>query len=441
MELLGRKQLTLSDVQVNKVAFSNTQGYALLNHGREHVWLAFIRAKDRTKEGKAAFRAKIAAFGKRATNAYELYLDHHAYRQAKQDASVDPALASVASAIKERSLAKLLIAVGVSSSGYELLPAGTMPNEAAFAAGFDGRFPKASDSQPAKRYDALIVIASNDKRGKLGPAAETIRNTFVGSADIVWETGFVKPKNGMTRDFFGFRDGISQPVFFDTDWQPNGNNPKWNPTATLAYVLMRQPGDDHWEEYGSIMAFLKIRQDTAAFAKLTQQMADRCHTTPETVAAWMVGREPDGKPLVPHHGADPNDFTFAGDPNYHACPASAHIRKVNPRTDDVRIHRVLRRGLLYEEPGGEQGLLFQCFQSALREGFEKLLRDWALLDRHPIPNSGEDPLLGTRTCPPVPSGFAALQGADLQFEVRSVTQIRYGEYFYFPSIRFFDRLA
>ena len=75
---------------------------------------------------------------------------------------------------------------------------------------------------------------------------------------------------------------------------------------------------------------------------------------PELLAAKLVGRRPDGTPLVrspaaPGARADPraiNDFSYARDPDGLRCPLGAHIRRANPRD----APRLLRRPALQPPP-------------------------------------------------------------------------------------------
>jgi Dyp-type peroxidase family len=204
-------------------------------------------------------------------------------------------------------------------------------------------------------------------------------------------------------------------------------------------VLYTDPFDSN--SFGSYMAFVKIRQDLQAFEALMNEVAGKMKRPLDTVKAWVVGRTLTGEPLERDKTGSKtgNNFNFTDDPAGNRCPLAAHIRKVNPRDPLEKNHQILRRGVVYgdlDNPHkGEGGLLFQCFQSSLEMGFEYIFRNWARNPNHPSPGSGPDPFLGDgRDWPPVPE---ELLGSGPS-EIRKFTQILYGEYFYFPSIRFFS---
>jgi Dyp-type peroxidase family len=242
------------------------------------------------------------------------------------------------------------------------------------------------------------------------------------------------------RDHFGFAEGLSQPVFFESEARrTNGWQSGWDPSAALTQVLSREPGAPGGDEYGSFMAYLKIQQSKRDFAELVDEAAAAVHVSPSRVKAWIMGRSIDGAPLT-GGATDVNDFDFAQDQAFASCPAGAHVRKMNPRLAHTRAHRIVRRGVLYENAGEDCGTLFQCFQSRLEAGFEKLFRDWALHADFPQPAAGPDAILGARDHPPLPAGIA-FEGTAVPFRVRSFTRVLDGEYFYFPSIPFFKRMA
>jgi RNA polymerase sigma factor (TIGR02999 family) len=178
-------------------------------------------------------------------------------------------------------------------------------------------------------------------------------------------------------------------------------------------------------------------QNVAAFESLVTQMAASCKRSPDCVRSWMVGRNTDGLPLMPTSSSK-NDFVYDSDPNFQICPAAAHIRKANPRNEDAKGVHILRRGVPYGEGDGPKGLLFQAFASTLENTFEKIMNVWLLNDQFPpvATGPGMDPIIGSRTASPLPSGVAVGSSPSIQ----SLVTVRAGEYFYFPSIPSFQRL-
>jgi Dyp-type peroxidase family len=120
----------------------------------------------------------------------------------------------------------------------------------------------------------------------------------------------------------------------------------------------------------------------------------------EEIVAKMLGRWPDGTPLVlSPDQPDPdiandrdraNDFRYAQDPNGVRCPIGSHVRRANPRDalDETgrltKRHRIIRRGMPYgqpithptEEDGVDRGLIFICFQASIERQFETIQALW-----------------------------------------------------------------
>jgi Dyp-type peroxidase family len=422
--------LNAQDVEENKAVFNRIQGYSLVSHGRDYVWLALLQVRDRSPEGKAQLRRSLAEYGQGATPAYDLYQTFRGHLQARQSTG------------EQKSPPPLVKAVGLSSSGYSLLAPDSGPPGKSFANGFRKNFEDLIPNLPEDRYDAILVLAGDDPQAQLPAEQREIESRFGDRAAITWEQGTAKMQNGIFREHFGFRDGISQPVFFEENLPPGDPARRaWDPSASLSYVLTREPGTSNGSEFGSHLAFLKIRQDRQAFEEIARQAALYVSpsVSPETIQEWMMGRKINGDPLVPA-GSDQDDFNYQSDRDFRLCPAASHVRKMNPRTAEGRGKRVFRRSVLYGKEGEEQGMLFQCFQSSLADGFEFLMRQWAMNDGLPALACGKDGILGPRPHPPLPAGTTLAPETPLPFSLQAVLDVRYGEYFYLPSIAFFNRL-
>ena len=276
-------------------------------------------------------------------------------------------------------------------------------------------------------------------------------------------------------EHFGFRDGISQPVMRGTTRSvrnvperdivepgefvigyPNDSgympeSPHLPADADIACALPVVIGDNlsrytdfgdgslanaprDFGRNGTFLVIRELAQDVDGFEKgaetaagqlsegalgdlykLVGQMPDA-----EWVKAKMMGRWPDGRPLIgnpvrregdqvsPERWAE-NDFSYAlDDPQGLACPFAAHIRRTNPRDskhpDDPHEqaisnrHRLLRRGRPYTRADGEKGLLFACFCTDIERQFEFVQQHWADapafhgLDNEPDPIIGADPV-------------------------------------------------
>jgi deferrochelatase/peroxidase EfeB len=111
----------------------------------------------------------------------------------------------------------------------------------------------------------------------------------------------------------------------------------------------------------------------------------------EKLAAYLMGRWRNGTPVDenPHHDDDhtlhkSNNFDYEPREAHDKCPFAAHTRKMRPRADLENDHAVIiRRGIPYgpevsetekamKQSTKDRGLLFACYQSDLRNGFNFL---------------------------------------------------------------------
>lgn len=281
-------------------------------------------------------------------------------------------------------------------------------------------------------------------------------------------------------EHFGFRDGISQP-FVDMnlgDPLPGGGTPSrnrtWAPVAHGEIFLNErdEDGNEHHlpihpllREGSTFLVFRKLEQDVAAFRAYLARQRPNDRAAQDRLAAQFVGRWPNGTPLTlspdaPRDlGGDPdgllNDFRFAADdPKGQRCPLGSHIRRSNPRdiggTNDVRRHRILRRGMAYggsllpmDSPGDgrKRGLLFIAANSRLDLQFEVIQGDWL--------NKGE--ILGQAGLGRCPVTGANLGGPGDSFlesaAVAPVTGLppfvitRGGDYFFAPGVKAIQEIA
>lgn len=281
-------------------------------------------------------------------------------------------------------------------------------------------------------------------------------------------------------EHFGFRDGISQP-FVDMnlgDPLPGGGTPSrnrtWTPVAHGEIYLSEkdEDGNKHHlpvhkslRDGSTFLVFRKLEQDVAAFRAYLASQRPNDRAAQDKLAAQFVGRWSNGTPLVvapdaPRDlGNDPdgllNDFRYAADdPKGARCPLGSHIRRTNPRdiggTNDVRRHRILRRGMAYggsllpmdsPDDGRKRGLLFIAANSRLDLQFEVIQADWI--------NKGE--ILGQAGLNRCPLTGANLGGAGDSFlesgAVAPVTKLpsfvitRGGDYFFAPGVTAMREIA
>lgn len=281
-------------------------------------------------------------------------------------------------------------------------------------------------------------------------------------------------------EHFGFRDGISQP-FVDMnlgDPPPGGGTPSrnrtWTPVAPGEIYLSERDEDgnahhlpvhDLLRDGSTFVVFRKLEQDVSAFRAYLASQRPNDRAAQDKLAAQFVGRWPNGTPLIVAPdapmdlGHDPggllNDFRYAtDDPQGRRCPLASHIRRSNPRdiggTNDVRRHRILRRGMAYGGPllpmdspgdGRKRGLLFIAANSRLDLQFEVIQADWI--------NKGE--ILGQaglNRCPLTGANLGRPTDSFLESgAVAPVTRLpsfvitRGGDYFFAPGVKAMQEIA
>ncbi|OYU69393.1 MAG: cytochrome [Alphaproteobacteria bacterium PA2] len=206
-----------------------------------------------------------------------------------------------------------------------------------------------------------------------------------------------------------------------------GNLPVPSDTRAFGYPDINLPAlQGEFRDFGRNGAFLVIRQleqDAAGFATMTAEKAQDLNArvgeaklsqivgdkvTDEWVAAKLMGRWRDGRPLIGNptyavtRSSDEaaNDFLYGrDDPQGHACPMGAHIRRANPRDSltpndpmeqvITRRHALMRRGrtYFYDEATGtyptdkpaakaKKGLLFVALCVDLERQFEMMQQTW-----------------------------------------------------------------
>ena len=319
--------------------------------------------------------------------------------------------------------------------------------------------------------------------------------------------------DAIEHEHFGFRDGISQPVIRGTQRfvkrahqrdivEPGefilgyrNNQGYYPPTATvraesdvkghlptvLADVPSRFPsfngGNTAARDFGRNGSFLVIRQlaqDVAGFKDFLEEKADILRQeyqglpgavgapiTAEWLAAKMMGRWPDGTPLIerpgvsraayPHkHQQESNNFLFGvDDPQGLRCPFGAHIRRANPRDsmqpeDPSQLaitnrHRLLRRGRAYQyEPKKdgetEKGLLFTCLCADLDRQYEFVQQTWLQSPSFHGLRDEPDPMVAWAD-PQKPRVFTipTSSGPVRVRDIQSFVTVRAGGYFFLPS--------
>jgi len=290
---------------------------------------------------------------------------------------------------------------------------------------------------------------------------------------------------GEPTEHFGFVDGIGQPEI-----DPPTSFQYYRNQVHLGEILLGYDNEaDHapsaggscpfgksermaWLHNGSFLVVRKLRQDVEALEQaIGNLLRERPWLKREDVLAKMMGRKPDGTPLIEQR-AGRNDFDYGSDAKGSLCPFQAHIRRANPRSidpksppEDVpaqpgqRTARLMRRGMSYgppytSKPGGaaearenakERGIVFMAYNASITEQYEVVQR-WLNGGNSTGVFSGQsDPFLGVaENARPRYFRFKhggevvrmAIDGWDaLAQEPRPIVRLEWGAYLFTPSIK------
>jgi len=360
-------------------------------------------------------------------------------------AEIAPHLTTAADEVRGRAargeLRRVFLSLALGAGGLRVVGLNDPdPSAALVRAGMAGRRRLLADPAPddwdrayREGVDAMLVIADDDP----GEAWSTFRALFANEPlDGVDVTG-VEVGQRLTNEFgqdiehFGYVDGTSQPLFFESDVDRELRRQRsldWSPGFPPRQVLVPCRGGG----YGSYLVYRKLEQNLAAFDAAKKRLATRLGQRDDQLdaGARIIGRYEDGRPhglrdALPSVLPVQNGFVYNGDPP--ACPLGSHVRIVNPRTASTRSSAIARRGIPYgtrpdarawsatdQLPEGGVGLLFMAYMSDIAGQYETIQL---------VANGGRgtepDPLIGQRQT--APRGYDEL------------IRLRGGGYFYTPS--------
>ncbi len=331
-----------------------------------------------------------------------------------------------------------------------------------------------------------MVLLGHDDPVELGQASAEICNGLhlgdekVPLADVVTiEYGSViRNANGDGLEHFGYVDGISQPLFLMDDveeYKKRNILPlRFDPTAELDLVLVKDPFSQEEDAFGSYFVFRKLEQNIRKFKEEEKALAERLKLEgedEERAGAMIIGRFEDGTPVTLSNTEGMissgilNNFNYKEnvggqtDDEGARCPFHAHIRKSNPRRSDAdKTHIMARRGITYghrnvsttveqefvQMPKDGVGLLFMSFQKSIANQFEHIQTNW--VNQRGFPEgkkTGLDLIIGQGTTDR--NGWYMTEYNKVasleQTSFGNFIKLRGGEYFFAPSIPFLKNIS
>jgi Dyp-type peroxidase family len=470
---------------------SKLQGNILKGHGRDHTVHIFLKLDG---GDVAATRKRLGRFASKVvTPALQQHIESQQFKKYQIPGAMFGNLFITARGYRALGFSQAEI-----DAAFPERP-GDFGVQSNFREGMQAHANELSDPPPSKweqgyregEIDAMILLADDDAGYLLRQARALINELEDFSEVLIVERGNAlrRTDNNEGIEHFGYVDGRSQPIYFNTDLANEGNTDKWNPVDPLNIVLVPDKIVSDPECFGSYFVFRKLEQDVLRFKMKEQELADALGLQDEErerAGAMAVGRFEDGTPLAISQtdGFLPlkeNNFKYDIDTDGTRCPFHAHIRKSNPRGDilrqfniseDVaeRPRRITRRGITYGErnrhpdfsqaledlPTKGVGLLFMCFQSSIANQFAFIQSQWVNEEGFIKGGIGIDPVIGQVPQPgggvpapleqtwPIqfgpqadPANPGARKPPDVKpFSFGGFVTMKGGEFFFAPSIPF-----
>jgi Dyp-type peroxidase family len=333
----------------------------------------------------------------------------------------------------------------------------------------------------------LVLLLYAATPARLAKVLERHRD---GSAGAVREVHRLDARRD-DREHFGFHDGISQPVIeglkpaparppldtikagefvlgYENEFGQYTDRPLLDPADDPGRLLPLDPqgsGRPDLGRNGTYLVLRQLAQDVAGFwthVEAVAQASGNGYGDATALAAQMVGRWPNGAPLVLSPDRDDPALSSANDFAYHdadqlglRCPIGAHVRRSHPRDSLAprpgsqtsiaidRRHRLMRRGRLYGPrldreralaggDGEERGLHFMCVCASLSRQFEFIQHTWVNSPKFDGLYEDPDPLIGP------PGRTFTIQARPARRRVTDMpgfVRVRGGAYFFLPGIR------
>lgn len=316
------------------------------------------------------------------------------------------------------------------------------------------------------RAHVLLAVHGADRGGVNGTVA-TLRGRLAPALEG-WDDGRFDADHlpapgrppGARIVHFGYRDNITRPSVLVA-----AGDPRAHAGGELLVGHVNDVGFDPWLgtpapvgdalRNASFCALRLIEQDVAGFEEdLTRHGRELGPpVTTDYLKAKLCGRWTNGVRVEAVHGFQmppgahsfDADFDRFPDRDGTGCPFGSHIRRTNPRLEEVppRKRPLFRRGMPYggpfdpQQPDAEpRGLVGLFFCASLEDQFEHVLAEW--VEKMPMgpPSSGraKDPLIGHHTDPAAEFHIPRPDAAPLVLRgLRSFARTRGTLYACFPS--------
>jgi deferrochelatase/peroxidase EfeB len=310
------------------------QGNIIKGNGRENAVHLFLKFKDGKQDQVKKWLGEFTR--KYVTSAWAQAYEAEKYREKRIKGSV-------------------FTNVFLTVFGYEYL--GLIGDELPFSEDFFLGGMKDPNSQigfadptvdkwdPGLQKDChCLLLMADDNFQPLLHIVRRVKNSLIEIAEIVHQdNGFVlRNEDGKVIEHFGFRDGVSEPLFVKRDIdkeRESSDFSQWDPRAPLSLALLKDPFGKTPDSYGSYLVYRKLEQNVPGWNDdVVNKLAPALNLTndPELAGAYTMGRFQDGTPLILSDSPtddDSNNFNYLNDKTGSKCPFHSHIRKTNPRGD------------------------------------------------------------------------------------------------------------
>jgi Dyp-type peroxidase family len=470
------------------------QGNILVAYKRLKSRNLLIRFKGPLAEAKTWLRTHVAAPGAR-------FAPTTAQQQEQEGAS---------------SAASMLKSFMLTAEGLRYLGATTAGMCPAFQRGarHEATIRKLNDPTPdawpdeyRSPWHAMLLLAGNDD-GALDALAQEVKSSEL-EAEFRVEVGNaigsdglpLSEPSGFRHEHFGYRDGLSQPVYLESHLErlPTYHRGvgQADPRRAPSTVLTRDPLSGASAGYATYFVYRKLEQDVTGFKERVEQYIGTLQRRGEFLSeVWdekggntgyglfaagrpaptqdelrdyvtqrLMGRAKNGRPWPQWDGSsDPelNNFNFDADPGGGVCPFYAHVRKMNPRgaTGNSAAEKrktLTRRSIPYGTRDTREGrykqdvgLLFMCAQASIEDQFEFVQQQWAnaeSVDLEAAPTPTVDTLIGQRPQNREQAEYAVDrhrkigETIEVDLDFYDLVKLRGAEYFIVPSISGLKNLA